>query len=92
MRVINKRKFHLWHNHGGILYMHIINGQVLFGFLISMEGFIPSVLKPNPIFLGSLEKSSAWLRSNVSTVYHHQDVGSFHPSSVGHAKARFELP
>jgi hypothetical protein len=42
--------------------MHIITGQVLYGFLISPKGFIPSVLRSNLIFLGSLEKSS-WLRS-----------------------------
>jgi hypothetical protein len=63
MRVVNRRYFRLWHNHGGRLYMHIITGQVLCGFLISLKGFIPSVLRPNLIFLGSLEKSS-WLWSN----------------------------
>jgi hypothetical protein len=62
MRVINRRYFRLWHNHGGRLYMHIITGQVLCGFLFSPKGFIPSVLRPNLIFLESLEKSS-WLRS-----------------------------
>jgi hypothetical protein len=63
MRIINRRYFHLWRNHGGRLYMHIITGQVLCGFLISPKGFIPSVLRRNLIFLGSLEKSSSWLRS-----------------------------
>jgi hypothetical protein len=63
MRVVNRRYFHLWHNHGGRLYMHIITGQVLCGFIISLKGFIPSVLRPNLIFLGPLEKSSSWLRS-----------------------------
>jgi hypothetical protein len=63
MRVVNRRYFRLWHNHGGRLYMHIITGQVLCGFLISLKGFVPSVLRPNLIFLGSLEKSSSWLRS-----------------------------
>jgi hypothetical protein len=62
MRVVNRRYFHLWHNHGGRLYMHIITGQVLCGFFISPKGFIPSVVRPNLIFLGSLEKSSSWLR------------------------------
>jgi hypothetical protein len=62
MRVVNERYFHLWHNHGGRLHMHIITRQVLCGFLISLKGFIPSVLRPNLIFLGSLEKSSSWLR------------------------------
>jgi hypothetical protein len=61
MRVVNRRYFHLWHNHEGRLYMHIIIGQVLCGFLISLNGIIPSMLRPNLIFLGSLEKSS-WLR------------------------------
>jgi hypothetical protein len=64
MRVVNRRYFRLWHNHGGRLYMHIITSQVLCGFLISPKGFIPSVLRPNLIFLGSLEKSFSWLRSN----------------------------
>jgi hypothetical protein len=62
MRVVNRRYFCLWHNHGGRLYMHIITGQVLCGFLISPKEFISSVLRPNLIFLGSLEKSSSWLR------------------------------
>jgi hypothetical protein len=72
--------------------MHIIVGQVLCGFLISIKGFIPLLLRPNLIFLGSLEKSSSWLRSKFSTTYHQQDVKSFHPSFVGYAKARVELP
>jgi hypothetical protein len=63
MRVVNRRYFHLWHNHGGRLYMHIITSQVLCGFLIFLKGFIPSVLRPNLIFLGWLEKSSSWIRS-----------------------------
>jgi hypothetical protein len=63
MRVVNRRYFHLWHNHGERLYMHIITGQVLCRFLISPKGFIPSVLRPNLISLGLLEKSSSWLRS-----------------------------
>jgi hypothetical protein len=58
MRVVNKRYFYLWHNHGGRLNMHIITGHVLCGLLISLNEFIPSVLSPNLIFLGSLEKSS----------------------------------
>jgi hypothetical protein len=49
MRVVNKRYFHLWHNHGGRLYMHIITGHVLCGFLISLKGFIPSMLRTNLI-------------------------------------------
>jgi hypothetical protein len=63
MSVVNKRYFRLWHNQGGRLNMHIITGHVLCGFLISLKWFIPSVLRPNLIFLGSLEKSSWWLRS-----------------------------
>jgi hypothetical protein len=38
--------------------MHIITGHVLCEFLISLNGLIPSVLSPNLIFLGLLEKSS----------------------------------
>jgi hypothetical protein len=51
MRVVNKRYFHLWHNHGGRLNMHIITVHILCEFLISLNGFIPSVLSPNLIFL-----------------------------------------
>jgi hypothetical protein len=63
MRVVNRRYFRLWHNHGGRLYMHIITGHILCGFLISLKGFIPSVLRPNLIFLELLEKFISWLRS-----------------------------
>jgi hypothetical protein len=63
-RVVNKRYFSLWHNHGGRLNMHIITGHILCGFLISLNEFIPSVLSPNLLFLGSLEKSSRCARSN----------------------------
>jgi hypothetical protein len=48
----------LCHNHGGRLNMHIIIGHILCGFIISPNGLIPSMLSPNLIFLGSLEKSS----------------------------------
>jgi hypothetical protein len=64
MRVVNKRYFHLWHNHGGRLNMRIITGHVLCGVLISMNGLISSVLSLNLIFLRSLEKSTWWVRSN----------------------------
>jgi hypothetical protein len=57
MRVVNKRYFYFWHNHGERLNMHIITSHALYGFLISLNGLIPSVLSPNLIFLGSLEKS-----------------------------------
>jgi hypothetical protein len=57
-RVVYKRYFHLWYNHGGILNMHIITSHLLCGFLISQNRFIPSMLSPNLIFLVSLEKSS----------------------------------
>jgi hypothetical protein len=57
IRVVNRRYFFLWHNHGGRLYMLIITGQILCEFLISLKGFIPSVLRPNLKFLGLLEKS-----------------------------------
>jgi hypothetical protein len=38
--------------------MHIITSHILCGFLISLNGFIPSVLSPKLIFFGSLEKFS----------------------------------
>jgi hypothetical protein len=52
MRVVIKRYFRLWYNYKGRLNMHIITGYVLCGFLISLNGFIPSVLSSNVIFLG----------------------------------------
>jgi hypothetical protein len=58
MSVVNKRYIHLWHNHCGRLNMHITTSHILCGFLISLKGFIPSVLRPHLIFLGSLERSS----------------------------------
>jgi hypothetical protein len=58
MGVVNKRYFHLWHNHDARLDIHIITDDVLCRFLISLNGLIPFVLSPNLIFLGSLEKSS----------------------------------
>jgi hypothetical protein len=41
-----------------------LTGQVLYGFIISSKGFIPSILKANLIFLGSLQ-NSGWLRLKV---------------------------
>jgi hypothetical protein len=57
LRVVNRRYFRLWHNHGGRLYIHTITSQVLYEFLISPKGFIPFLLRPNLTFLGSLEKN-----------------------------------
>jgi hypothetical protein len=62
MRVVNRRYVLLWHNHEERLYMNITTGKVLCGFLIPPKGLIPFVIRPNLIFLGSLEKSSSWLR------------------------------
>jgi hypothetical protein len=67
MRVVNKRYFHFWHNHRGRLNMDIITGHVPCEFLISLNGYIPFVLSPNLIFLGSLEKSSWWA---ISKIFH----------------------
>jgi hypothetical protein len=64
MSGVKKRYFHLWHNHGGKLNMQIITSHVLCGFLISLNGLISSMLSPNLIFLGSLEKSSLLARSS----------------------------
>ncbi|KAG8052891.1 hypothetical protein GUJ93_ZPchr0001g32040 [Zizania palustris] len=63
IRVVSIRYFLLWHNHDGMLNKHRKTGHVLCGFLISPKGFIPSVLSPILIFLGSSEKSG-WARSN----------------------------
>jgi hypothetical protein len=95
MRVVNKRYFHLWHNHGGRLNMHIITVHILCEFLISLNGFIPSVLSPNLIFL--IEDTFAqqffyFMRKNPQYVVHMSipeiklDLGAttqpFAPSSV----------
>ena len=48
-----RRYFLFWHNHVGMFYTVKITGQVLWSLIFSLKGFIPSVLKPNRIFLGS---------------------------------------
>jgi hypothetical protein len=90
-RVVNKRYFHLWHNHGGRLNMHIIIGHVLCGFLISLNGFIPSMLSPNMIFLGWRSPPDEQDQI-ISTVCHLQGVESFHPSCNSYAKAIAQHP
>jgi hypothetical protein len=89
--IVNKRYFHLWHNHGGRLNMHIITGHVLCRFLISLNGLIPSVLSPNLIFLESLEKSSSWARPNCFHCCHPQGVESFHLSYDSHPKQQLRI-
>jgi len=49
--------FRFMHSHGGRFYMHRVTGQVLCPLLISPKEFMPSVLKPNLIFLASKSKS-----------------------------------
>jgi hypothetical protein len=67
-------KIHLWYNHVGTWNIHIITDNVLCGFLISPDGFIPSMLSPGLIFHGSLEKSSWWAGSKF---FHYLPVGIF---------------
>ena len=50
---IVRRYFLFWHNHVGMLYMVKITGQVLWSLILSLKGFILSVLKPNRTFLRS---------------------------------------
>src|SRR6185503_3768946 len=45
--------FRFMHSHGGRLYMHRVTGQVLCPLLISPKGFMPSVFKPNLMFLAT---------------------------------------
>ena len=49
--------FRFMHSHGGRLYMHRVTGQVLCPLLISPKRFMPSILKPNLMFLASQAKS-----------------------------------
>jgi hypothetical protein len=72
--------------------MHIITGHILCGFLISLNGLIPSVLSPNLIFLGSLGQSTDEQDQIVSTVCHPQSVESFHLSYDSYAKATTQHP
>jgi hypothetical protein len=60
IRMVSKMYFRFCMNHGGRLYMVRITGHVLCLLLLSANGFIPSVLGANLIFLGSLAKSQ-WL-------------------------------
>jgi len=48
--------FRFMHSHGGRLYMHRVTGQVLCPLLISPKGFMPSVFKPNLMFLATKVK------------------------------------
>ena len=43
--------FRFMQSHGGRLYIQRVTGQVLWPLLISPKGFMPSVLKPNLMFL-----------------------------------------
>ena len=60
--------FRFMHSHSGRLYMHRVTGQVLCPLLISPKGFMPSVLKPNLMFLASKAKSV-----NVLSIFLHYD-------------------
>jgi hypothetical protein len=64
IRIDNIRYFLLWHNHVGILYITRMTGHVLCTVLFSPNGFIPSVLKANLIFLLSAENYRYW-RSKI---------------------------
>jgi hypothetical protein len=75
-RIVNIRYFLLWRNREGMLYRLRITGQVLCGFVISPKGFIPSVLKANLTFLGSLE-NLGWLRSKIFHCQASAGCGSF---------------
>ena len=58
--------FRFIHNQGGRLYIQSVTGQVLWPLLCSPKGFMPSVLKPNLIFLASF----ANVGNVLSTFFH----------------------
>ncbi len=60
IRIDNIRYFLLWHNHVGRLYIARMTGHVLCTILFSSNGFIPSVLKANLIFLLSDPNGLYW--------------------------------
>ena len=60
IRSVSKRYFHFCINQRGRLYMVRITGHVLCLLLLSANGFIPSVLRANLTFRGSLA-NSGWL-------------------------------
>jgi hypothetical protein len=64
IRIDNIRYFLLWHNHVEMLYIVRLIDHVLCTMLFSPNGFIPSVLKANLIFLLSTENSGYW-RSKI---------------------------
>jgi hypothetical protein len=60
IRIDNIRYFLLWHNHVRMLYIARMTGHLLCRVLFSTNGFIPSVLKANLIFLLSAGNSGYW--------------------------------
>jgi hypothetical protein len=60
--------FRFMHSQEGRLNIHRVKGHVLWLLPHSLNGFIPSVLKPNLMFLASLSKSR-----NSLSMFHHCD-------------------
>ena len=56
------------HNQGGRLYIQSVTGQVQWPLLFSPKGFMPSVLKPNLIFLASFANVG-----NIMSTFLHYD-------------------
>ena len=69
-----------------------ITGHVLWSLILSLKGFIPSVLKPNRAFLGSSLKALVWfwlIDETLSANLVYQDdheIGSTTPSDEAMAK------
>jgi hypothetical protein len=58
--------FHFIHSPGGRLYIQSVTGQVLWPLLCSPKGLMPSILKPNLMFLASSAKAG-----NVMSTFLH---------------------
>jgi hypothetical protein len=72
--------FRFMHNQEGRLNIHKVVGRVLCALPNSLKGFIPSVLKPNLMFLASPE-SLQILHQCFSTNYHLHGVLAYHLSN-----------
>ena len=61
MRIGSIRYIHFMQSRVGMLYTDKITSHVLWLLVLSLNGSIPSMLKPNQTFLGSLLKSLYFL-------------------------------
>ena len=68
MRIVSIRYLHFIQSHVGMLYTDKITSHVLWLLVLSLRGSIPSVLKPNQTFLGSLLKSLDFLSNRYHCI------------------------